>query len=176
MRKRREWYEGCSMHVMGRGVRRESIYNDGEDYEIFLKIVESTQEIMSFQLHSFCMMTNHFHMLITTQEKEIWHIMRRIMGNYAKYFNHKYGFKGHLFDSRYLSSITKNPMYFLEVSKYIHLNPVKAGIVNEPIAYPYSSYAALVSGKELKCLEREKVLGFFDGNREEQYRLFEEGE
>lgn len=174
-RKRREWYARCSMHVMGRSIRRGAIYRDEDDYEVFMKIIEKTQNIMAFQLHSFCMMTNHFHMLVTTHEKEIWHIMKKIMNNYARYFNQKYGFSGHLFDSRYVSSITDNPVYFLEVSRYIHLNPVKAGMVKEPAAYPYSSYDAYVSEKELVCLSKEKVLSFFQGNQPEQYRMFVEG-
>jgi hypothetical protein len=113
-------------------------------------------------------------MLITTKETEIWHIMKRIMGNYAKYFNQKYGFKGHLFDSRYVSCITEDPRYFLEVSRYIHLNPVRAKMVREPLDYEYSSYASYVSGK-IDYLNKEKVLGYFNGNQEEEYRMFVEG-
>lgn len=174
-RKRRQWYAGCTMHVMGRGIRRSAIYGDSSDYKIFMQILERTQKMMPFQLHSFCLMTNHFHLLLTTQEKEIWHIMKRVMCNYAKYFNQKYDFTGHLFDSRYTSSVVQDWGYFLEVSRYIHLNPVKAGIVRKAGDYPYSSYEAYVSEKEISCLTKEKILDFFQGNKAEEYRIFVEG-
>jgi REP element-mobilizing transposase RayT len=173
-RKKREWYAGCRMHLMGRGIHRNAIYREEDDYKVFMQIIKRTQEDMPFLLHCYCLMTNHFHMLITTKETEIWHIMKRIMGNYAKYFNQKYGFKGHLFDSRYVSCITEDPRYFLEVSRYIHLNPVRAKMVREPLDYEYSSYASYVSGK-IDHLNKEKVLGYFNGNQEEEYRMFVEG-
>ena len=163
------------MHLMGRGIHRNAIYRDESDYEIFLQIVKRTQESMPFVLHCYCLMTNHFHMLVTTGETPIWNITKRIMCNYAKYYNQKYGYSGHLFDSRYVSCIIKDSIYFLEVSRYIHLNPVKAKMVRNPLDYLYSSYAAYVSDSANNYIDKEEVLSYFCGKRTEQYRMFVEG-
>ena len=139
-RKKREWYEGACYHVMGRGNRHCAIYKDKEDYVTFLNLVASVKARYPFTLHAYCLMTNHFHLLITTSNDPIWKIMQPIMNHYARTFNQKNGLDGHLFDSRYASCLIEDDIYFLEVSRYIHLNPVKATMVREPLAYEYSSY------------------------------------
>ena len=175
MREKRVWYPGASYHVMSRGIRRSAICMDSTDFEMFQLILESTMRKMPFKLHCFCMMTNHFHMQITTIDTEIWKIMKYLLSNYAKNFNHRYGYTGHLFESRYTSCIIQDPRYFLEVSRYIHLNPVKAGIVKDAFDYPYSSYAAYISQKEDSLLSKDEILAYFQGDREEQYKMFVEG-
>ena len=84
---------------------------------------------------------------IETADTELWKIMQRILHPYSMDFNHKYHFTGHLFESRYTACIIEDDRYFLEVSRYIHLNPVKALMVREPLAYEYSSYG-LFAGDE----------------------------
>lgn len=128
-----------------------------------------------FKLHSFCMMTNHLHMQITTMSTEIWKIMKCLLYNYARTFNQRYGYSGHLFERRYTSCLIEDPVYFLEVSRYIHLNPVRAGMVREPLAYPYSSYDSYISQKVNPLLEKKKILDYFSQNPVEQYRMFVEG-
>ena len=99
-------------------------------------------------------------------------------------FNHKYNFTGHLFESRYTSCLVEDERYFLEVSRYIHLNPVKARMVREPLDYEYSSYGKFVSNGSAKkkstklieeLVETDRVLGVFHNNSSEQYRMFVEG-
>ena len=102
-RKKREWYEGACYHVMGRGNRHCAIYKDKEDYVTFLNLVASVKARYPFTLHAYCLMTNHFHLLITTSNDSIWKIMQPIMNHYARTFNQKNGLDGHLFDSRYAS-------------------------------------------------------------------------
>ena len=85
-------------------------------------------------------MSNHVHLQIATDDIEIWTIMRAINWSYSNYFNTKYDKVGHLFQNRYHSEIIEKESYLLQTSKYIHLNPVKAGIVDQPIKYPWSSY------------------------------------
>lgn len=174
-REKRIWYPGATYHVMSRGVRRSSICKDLSDYEMFCMILKNTMEKEPFKLHSYCMMTNHLHLQITTITTEIWKIMNRLLGSYAKTFNQRYGYTGHLFESRYTSCIIEDPVYFLEVSRYIHLNPVRAGMVREPLEYPYSSYEYYVSQKSNPLLEKDKILSFFATNPAEQYRRFVEG-
>ena len=147
-RPKRIWYEGACFHVMGRGNRRGIIFKEEEDYYLFLNMLSIVQDKFPFKLHAYCLMTNHFHLELTTGSDPIWQIMQRLMNNYARTFNAKYGINGHLFDSRYTSCLIENEPYFLEVSRYIHLNPVKAAMVREPLAYKYSSYKNYVSSKE----------------------------
>ena len=80
-------------------------------------------------MHSICLVTNHFHMIIETEKTDLSKIMQKILHPYSMDFNHKYDFTGHLFESRYTSCLIEDERYFLEVSRYIHLNPVKE-IVN----------------------------------------------
>jgi hypothetical protein len=101
------------------------------------------------------------------------------MQNYAMWFNQKYGYEGHVFDSRYTSCLIESELYFLEVSRYIHLNPVKAQMVREPLAYEYSSYKTYMSdeseGNTTGIIDTRRVIGAFHHNSREQYRMFVEG-
>lgn len=174
-RENRIWYPGAVYHVMSRGIRRSAICKDQADYEMFCMILRNTMEKHPFKLHSFCMMTNHLHMQVTTMATEIWKIMKCLLYNYARTFNQRYGYSGHLFERRYTSCLIEDPVYFLEVSRYIHLNPVRAGMVREPLAYPYSSYDSYISQKINPLLEKKKILDYFSQNPVEQYRMFVEG-
>lgn len=193
-RKQRKWYENACYHVMGRGNRRASIFKSDEDHIVFLMQMAKIKEKHPFDLHACCLMTNHFHLEITTNTEPIWKIMKPLMQNYAMWFNQKYGYVGHVFDSRYTSCLIENDRYFLEVSRYIHLNPVKAQMVKDPLAYEYSSYGLFVgdlaygkaeyehkSGMPAKVsdtikelVETNRVLDCFSNNSREQYRLFVE--
>ncbi len=136
----RVWYPGAMYHVMSRGNRRTGIFKDDKDYITFLEGVQLTQMQYPFRIHALCLMTNHFHMSIETEDVNLSRIMQRMLHSYSREFNEKYDFSGHLFESRYTACIIENERYFVETSRYIHLNPVKAHIVDDPILYPYSSY------------------------------------
>lgn len=187
-RKKRIWYPGATYHIMSRGNRRMAIFRDRWDYIHFLECVKFIMEKYPFKIHSICLMTNHFHVSIETLESEIWKIMQKVLSIYAEEFNHKYSLTGHLFEGRYTSCLIENERYFLEVSRYIHLNPVKAKIVREPLAYDYSSYGLFVdtagndSGENKKfntalkeLVDTSRVLSCFRHNPQEQYRMFVEG-
>jgi REP element-mobilizing transposase RayT len=188
-RKKREWYEGACYHVMGRGNRKCAIFKEREDYTLFMILLCSVKERFPFDLHACCLMTNHFHLELTTQTDPIWKIMQPLMNHYARTFNQKYNYEGHLFDSRYTSCLIRDDIYFLEVSRYIHLNPVKAMMVREPLAYEYSSYSMYVDkdnesgktgGKDFMpgmsgIVDTSRILCCFRHNPREQYRMFVEG-
>ena len=184
-RKKRVWYPGAVYHVMNRANRRVVLYKDEDDYYSFIESVQITSKIYQFKIHSMCLMTNHFHMLIETADTELWKIMKRMLHPYAMNFNRKYHYTGHLFEDRYTACLIENERYLLEVSRYIHLNPVKAHMVREPIAYEYSSYGGFVDSKCAdkkkitkyieELVETKRVLDAFGNNSREQYRLFVEG-
>lgn len=174
---------------MSRGNRRVSLYKEEDDYLTFLQGVKKARQMYPFRIHSMCMMTNHFHMLLETEDVELWKIMNRMLHPYAMNFNRKYHYTGHLFEDRYTACIVEDEKYMLEVSRYIHLNPVKAQMVREPIAYEYTSYGKFVapdmegkgcSNKKVTAMinelvETDKVLGAFRHSPREQYRMFVEG-
>lgn len=162
------------MHVVARGVRREAIFYEDDDYQVFMMIVQKSARDMNFTINAYCLMTNHFHFLISTQDVSISLIMKHIMYNYARFFNQKYGFSGHLFESRFSSYITDDPAYFLAVSRYIHMNPVKANMVKKPADYEYSSYKAFLSDEVEDALDKDKVLAYFSNDRKVEYRKFVE--
>ena len=194
-RPKREWYPGATYHVMSRGNRRLVLYKDTDDYLTFLESILKTREMYPFKIHSLCLMTNHFHMALETVDVELWKIMKRMLHPYSINFNRKYNFTGHLFENRYTSCLIEDDRYFLEVSRYIHLNPVKAQMVREPLAYEYSSYGLFVgndaegsrgtghkSGMSAKVSDMikelvvtDRVLNCFKNNPREQYRMFVEG-
>ena len=132
---------------MSRGNRRLAIFKETSDYHEFLKCLAMTKETCAFTIHALCLMTNHFHMCIETEDVEIWKIMHRLLLTYAANYNIKYKLTGHLFENRYIGQLIEDDRYFLEVSRYIHLNPVKAGMVREPLSYEYSSYGLYVAGE-----------------------------
>lgn len=120
------------------------------------------------------MMTNHIHLLLETSEDEIGRFMKCLSERYAMYFNHKYQYRGHLFESRYKSCLVKEDSYFLQTSRYIHLNPVKARIVVKPEDYRWSSYQTMIALKDDRITERNRTLAYFKGNSILRYRDFVE--
>ncbi len=143
MRKPRDWHPYATYHVMQRGVRRMNIFGDEEDYQLFMMLMKKAFKECGYTLHAFCLMTNHYHMLLETSGVEIGVCLRNITQVYAAWFNRKYGYSGHLFEGRFMSVLVKDDAYFLQTSRYIHLNPVKAGMVKRPEEYPWSSYRSI---------------------------------
>lgn len=172
--------------MMSRGNRRMAIFKDHTDYMFFLEQVSKVRKLYPFKIHSLCLMSNHFHMSLETMDTELWKIMQKILSVYAEEFNYRHGYTGHLFEGRYKASLLEDERYFLEVSRYIHLNPVKAAMVREPLAYDYSSYRLFVNQKNNETqrkldkyiedlVDTSRVLSGFRNNTKEQYRMFVEG-
>ena len=132
---------------MSRGNRRTAIFKDESDYLEFLEYIKETRKMFGFKLHSLCLMTNHFHIALGTGDIELWKIMHKLLLLYAANYNIKYNLTGHLFENRYTACLIENERYFLEVSRYIHLNPVKVQMVRAPLDYEYSSYGLFVDSE-----------------------------
>lgn len=177
--RKRIWYPGAIYHVMSRGVRGGQIFKDASDYRLFLEIVRKCQKEFDFILHSYCLMTNHFHMQIETKDVNISVIMEKILKTYANNFNSKYNFMGHVFQGRYKGLIIEDTAYFLETGRYIHLNPVKAQMVKKAEEYEYSSYKFYIM-KETNIehaddiLYRDKTLSYFSDADSTEYAKFVE--
>lgn len=170
-RKSREWYPDVMMHITSRGNRRNDIFRDDEDYQVYLSTLEYILEKTSaqFELISYVLMSNHVHLQVQTKEMHIKCFMGRLNNLYAKYFNNKYNYVGHLFQERYGSEIISEDKYVLEVSRYIHLNPVRANMVKKPEEYMWSSYRMYISIVPEKTISTLGILSYF---KSENRRLF----
>ena len=174
-RTAREWYQNCVMHITSRGNRRNEIFRDEEDYVVYLHIVQEALTYFKeeFELLAYVLMTNHVHLQVATKQTHIGVLMKKINFFYARYFNNKYNYVGHLFQERYGSEIIRDDRYLLEASRYIHLNPVKANMVKSPAEYRYSSYRMYIGLERENFIHSEIILSFFNQNRE-SYKEFVE--
>lgn len=176
--KKKIWYPGAIYHVIDRGNRKDVIFIDKEDFKVYLNILENTliyYSYLNYEIITYCLMSNHFHLIIKTDTEPLKNFMSRIISMYARYFNKKYHYVGHLFEKSYFSAIIKTDAQLLETSKYIHLNPVRAKIVEFPEQYKWSSYGVFIGEKESKIINPNYILNYFDFKRKfESYRKFVE--
>ncbi len=134
---------------MLRGINQQQIFEESEDYMKFLQILEEYQAICKYKLYAYCLMSNHIHLLIREETETIEQIFKRIGSKYVYWYNIKYGRKGHLFQDRFKSEPVEDDSYFLTVIRYIHQNPVKAGICKKINTYKYSSINEYLSTANL---------------------------
>lgn len=147
-------------HIMLRGIDRQMIFEDSEDYLRFLDIVRESRDLDQFKLFAYCLMGNHIHLLIQVADGNLETIFKRIGGRFVYYYNVKYKRTGPLFQDRFKSEPVEDDAYFLTVLRYIHQNPVKAKMCKNVGDYPYSSYTAYLHRDEL--VDAEFALGMID--------------
>lgn len=165
-------YPGAFYHVTSRGNEQKDVFKSKKDREQFLTYLESAVERYGAVIHAYCLMSNHYHLLLETPVGNLSQIMRHINGAYTTYFNVKRKRAGHLFQGRYKAILVEADEYAAELSRYIHLNPVKAEMVTKPEEYIWSSYRQLIGMAEKPAwLTTSFVLGFFGGKRG-KYREF----
>ncbi|UCD59076.1 MAG: transposase [Candidatus Hydrogenedentota bacterium] len=164
-------FAGAFYHITARGNERKDIFKSIRDRSQFLSYLESATERYKAVLHVYCLMTNHYHLLLETPSGNLSQIMRHINGAYTTYFNTKRKRSGHLFQGRYKGILVEADEYAKELSRYIHLNPVRAGMVRSPGEYRWSSYRSYI-GKEKPAgwLARGLVLGYFGKKVSESQR------
>ncbi len=158
-------YAGAIYHVTSRGDRREDIYQDEEDRVIWLEVMAQVCERFNWRCHAWCMMDNHYHIVIETIEGNLSKGMRQLNGVYTQKSNRRHQRVGHVFQGRYKAILVDRDSYLQELSRYVVLNPVRARIANDVGDWPWSSYRAMV-GKEATpaWLETDWLLSCF-GNR-----------
>jgi putative transposase len=131
---------GGTFHVTSRGNRRQSIYHDDVDRSVFLVLGERVVQKRGWHLRAYCLMTNHFHLLIDTLEPNLSAGMHQLNSGYAHYFNERHAFDGHLFDRRFGSRLIETEEDLAGVLDYIAYNPVKAGLCRQPWEWRWSSF------------------------------------
>jgi putative transposase len=171
-RKRRAWFPGAKYHITSRGNNRSTLFYDDEDRLKYLTILEESKNRCHFHLHSYCLMTNHTHLQIKTIDTSPSDIMSLLNTKYAKYFNKKYSQTGHVFEKRYSAEILDSLDYEFDVSKYIHRNPLKAGLVEELEDYPWSSYHAYIYGEVSHLVETKYILSYFSNPSVKNYEEY----
>ncbi len=136
-------YPGAVYHITSRGNAKLPIYEHFNDKKQFLSILTDLVERYRWLCHAYCLMDNHYHLLIETIEPNLSAGMRQLNGVYAQTFNRKYQRVGHLFQGRYKSIVVEKKTYLLELARYIVLNPVRAKMISNPSKYSWSSYKAI---------------------------------
>lgn len=163
-------------HVMLRGNERKNIFiNDGDKLRFIETVYEKKQE-GKFYLHSFCLMNNHVHLMLSEGQEDISQVMKRITVSYVRYFNNKYKRVGHLFQDRFKSQVVEKESYVLSLVRYIHQNPVKAGIVRNPADYRWSSYHSYLDKDNsfAKMVDINPVIALFSNDPQVAKKVYEE--
>ena len=137
-------FENAQYHVMNRGAGKKLIYKTNLHKLLFLELLEDAHKTFGIEIHAYCLMDNHYHLLLKTPHANLARAMRHINGVYTQKYNKLEKTDGALFRGRYKAIIVSYDEYFLNVSRYIHLNPVAAKIVNSPEEYPWSSYQSYI--------------------------------
>lgn len=169
-------YPGALYHVTSRGNERKDIFIDDPDRKKFLGILGDYHDRYGILAHCYILMGNHYHLVMETPQGNLLKVMHGVNSGYTGYFNRKYGRSGHLFQGRYRGILVDKDAYLLELSRYVHLNPVRAGIVDRPEQYKWSSYPGYIwKRKEVDWVEYAWVLSHFGQDREsgkKRYREF----
>jgi REP element-mobilizing transposase RayT len=148
-------------HVTARGNRRELIFRSDEDRNRFLLLLADVIRRLSWTCHGFCLMPNHYHLVVETSNPDLSHGMHRLNSGYAHWFNARHDLTGHLFQGRFHSVLVETDWHFLELVRYLALNPVRAGLCSSPEGWPWSSYGAFGSDERIAELATSRVLGYF---------------
>ncbi len=155
---------------MLRGINRQTIFEDDEDRFRLLETVKRFKEISEFRVFSYCLMDNHIHLLLKETEETVSKVIQRISSSYVYWYNNKYERSGHLFQGRFRSENVENIPYFLTVLRYIHQNPVKAGLANNVFECKWTSIYEYVSRSQL--VDIDLGLSLFSPNRGKAIELF----
>lgn len=155
-------FPGALYHVTSRGDGREDIFRGDGDRQVFLALLGDICERFNWRAHAYCLMTNHYHLLMETPDANLSKGMRQLNGVYTQRFNTRHGRCGHVFQGRFKAIIVEKEGYLAELARYVVLNPVRARMVDRPQDWPWSSYRATMG--EVRCpgwLDRDWLLSTF---------------
>ena len=174
-RKSRVHFPGALYHVICRGNRKQTIFLDERDFGTYLSYLSEYKAEYSFHLYAFALMRNHCHLLLEVKEVPLSKVVQVLQFRYTRYFNRRYTKVGHLFQGRYKAILCDKEAYLLELIRYIHLNPVRAGMVGDPEEYAWTGHLGyLRKGKE-NLIDSDMVLSQFSKKRSfarKRYRQF----
>jgi putative transposase len=163
---------GGFYHATLRGNHQQDIFREASDRDLLNAIVEKSLDRHAAQVHAYCWMSNHLHFLVRVAAVPLGHVMRDIASNYARAFQLKIPTTGHLFERRYHATLVDVDSYLLEVLRYIHLNPVAAGIVRQVSDYPWSSHAAYAGARRPAWVTTDFALAMFNASRSRAHEAY----
>jgi putative transposase len=162
------WY-----HVMNRGRRGESVFLDPDDFRYFIDLLKDASQALNFRVSAYCLMTNHYHLLVQTPGANLARCMRHINGLYTQRYNRRYQTDGQLFRGRYKSILVDADSYLLELVKYIHRNPLRAGITDSLYSYAWSSHRGYLSQADTwEWLHKDFVLSMLAKNKGQERKAY----
>lgn len=158
-RKARIHIPGGVYHVMLRGNDGQDIFFSGEDYSRLFFLLQEGTERFRYRVHGFCCMTSHLHLILQVSDTPLSQALQNLSFRYTQWINRRQNRRGHLFQGRYKALLVDGDSYLLELVRYVHLNPVRCGMVNDPVDYPWSSHHAYLGNENLPWLTTDWVLG-----------------
>jgi len=168
-------YEGAWYHVMNRGRRSDKIFEGPDDYRLFIDLLKAAIELWNIQISAYCLMSNHYHLLIHTPQGNLSRCMRHINGVYTQRFNRAHGLDGQLFRGRFKAIVVRGDEYLLQLVRYIHRNPLGAGIVDHLGEYPWSSHNGyLSSAREWDWLYKDFILSILSAREEHRLQAYQQ--
>lgn len=168
---------GVLHHIMARGIEHTPIFRDKRDRENFIERLAGLASDNSWNVYAWALITNHFHLLVKTGKSPLSRNMRSLMSGYAGYFNRRHKRSGHLFQNRYKSIVCEEETYFLELVRYVHLNPLRAKMVHimdELDNYKFTGHSAIMGKADRPWQNIDEVLGRFSEKRKQAVRLYRE--
>ena len=165
-------YGGGLYHVLSRGNEGNDIFHDDLDRQYFLDAIGEMADIYDVDVFAYVLMSNHYHILLRTNQANLSKSMQWLALTYTRRFNNRHSRSGHLFQDRFKSIIVQNDAYLMRLSCYIHRNPLRAGIIGRLVEYPWSSYKAYAYGdKAPEWLMTKPILAQFTKHRCHIYRF-----
>jgi len=166
-------YPGAFYHVIQRGNERKAIFISEQDRTKFYEYLAALHTRYKVNIHTYCLMNNHYHLILETKNANLAKAMHCLNTSYTVYFNVKRKRAGHLFQGRYTAILVEADEYLHQLSRYIHLNPVRIGLVKDPADYPHSSYKYFISNSTSPdWLNKGFILSLFDSNANKAKSLY----
>lgn len=169
-RKPRRKSKSGIYHIILRGINKQLIFEHDDDKTKLLKVLKRYKEISQFQLYGYCLMDNHIHLLLKETNETVSEAIKRISSSYVRWYNRKYNRCGHLFQERFKSECVENKRYFLRVLRYIHQNPMKAGLARDIYDHKWTSINEYLSAPNL--VDIDIVLALFSSDKTKAIELF----
>jgi putative transposase len=165
-------FPGGIYHVTARGNRRQTVFVDGRDYAKFLGLLGQIVARFTWHCHAYCLMGNHYHLVIETPQGDLSGGMQLLNGGYAQWFNRRHELDGHVFQGRFHAVVVESDWHLVELSRYLALNPVRAGLAADAGGWAWSSYSAVLRGNQPAFLNVSRVLEHFGAEPERARRAF----
>lgn len=160
----RPTFAGATYHITAHGIDEAQIFTDDYDRYAYLALAARAVRLMQVRIFAYALMSTHVHLVLQTAHPNISVSIQRLHGRYAYAFNRRQGRRGHLFESRFRSKLIEEDTYLLEATRYAHLNPVRAGLVDSPEEFPWTSYRCYTASDEQHrqtLVDVGPVLGLF---------------